>query len=260
MTVAVGGEGIERVEAFFTGPAFAPHRHDTYAVGMTSAGVQRFGYRGEQRDSLPGQMIVLHPDERHDGEPGTDGGFRDKIVYIDPALIQAADPGKQLPFVADPILRDPRAEGVLAPVFQGFDEPLCDLSATEMIATIVQGLRLAAGDAPNLAIDFAATSRVRDQLLDADPALPVQLEDLETDAGMDRWQLSRHFRSAFGTSPYRFFQLRRLEKARAAMQRGNSLADVVAATGFADQSHLTRQFKNAYGVSPGRWLALNKLN
>jgi hypothetical protein len=34
--------------------AFAPHRHDTYAIGITLAGVQTFRYRSEQRHCLPG--------------------------------------------------------------------------------------------------------------------------------------------------------------------------------------------------------------
>ena len=32
----------DRIEARFSGAAFSPHRHDTYAIGMTLAGVQTF--------------------------------------------------------------------------------------------------------------------------------------------------------------------------------------------------------------------------
>ncbi len=43
-TIRMGppAEGIERSEAFFFGRPFAPHRHDTYGIGMTVAGVQTF--------------------------------------------------------------------------------------------------------------------------------------------------------------------------------------------------------------------------
>jgi AraC-like DNA-binding protein len=50
--------------------------------------------------------------------------------------------------------------------------------------------------------------------------------------------------------------LRRLDRARALIRAGVSLAEVAAASGFADQSHLTRQFRRAYGLSPGRWSML----
>lgn len=71
--------GLERVEARFAGHAFAPHRHDTYAIGLTLSGVQTFRYRGERRHCLPGQCHILHPDETHDGGAGTDEGFGYRI-------------------------------------------------------------------------------------------------------------------------------------------------------------------------------------
>ncbi len=38
--------GIERLEVYLSTSAFEPHRHDTYAIGMTTAGIQTFHYRG----------------------------------------------------------------------------------------------------------------------------------------------------------------------------------------------------------------------
>jgi len=81
-------DGIERLQARFRGPAFSPHRHDTYAIGVTLAGVQTFRYRGEARSCLPGQCHILHPDEVHDGASGTADGFAYRILYIDPGLVQ----------------------------------------------------------------------------------------------------------------------------------------------------------------------------
>ena len=102
--IGQGARGIERVEAWFTGAAFDAHRHDTYAIGRTVSGVQTFRYRGAQRTSLPGQILILHPDELHDGGPGTDDGLGYRMIYIDPALIQDALGGRPLPFVANPIV------------------------------------------------------------------------------------------------------------------------------------------------------------
>ena len=75
---------------FFRGHAFAPHRHDTYAIGLTLAGVQAFTYRGEIRRCMPGEAFVLHPDEKHDGRPGDERGFGYRVAYIDPALLLTA--------------------------------------------------------------------------------------------------------------------------------------------------------------------------
>src|SRR5689334_1862821 len=75
-----GARGLERVEVRLATRAFAPHRHDTYAIGMTTAGVQAFRYRGARRICLAGELHVLHPDEVHDGGPATGDGFAYRIL------------------------------------------------------------------------------------------------------------------------------------------------------------------------------------
>src|ERR1700737_5083471 len=67
--------GIELFRACFAGQAYQKHRHDTYAIGVTDSGVQVFDYRGSVRSSTPGQVVVLYPDEAHDGRAGTQEGF-----------------------------------------------------------------------------------------------------------------------------------------------------------------------------------------
>src|SRR5262245_62345493 len=77
-------EGVELFRAWFAGEAYQQHRHDTYAIGVTDSGVQLFGYRGAARASTPGQVVVLYPDEVHDGRAGTGEGFGYRIVYVEP--------------------------------------------------------------------------------------------------------------------------------------------------------------------------------
>lgn len=97
--IAPSCPGFERIEAFFSRQGFDPHRHDTYAMGFALRGVQSFRYRGTSQQSLSGQVFVLHPDETHDGHAGTVSGFRYKILYIEPRLIQEAlgEPYRPLP-------------------------------------------------------------------------------------------------------------------------------------------------------------------
>src|SRR5437867_9911716 len=72
--------GVELLSAWFAGEAYQKHRHDTYAIGVTDSGVQVFDYRGSVHASTPGQVVVLYPDEVHDGRAGTDEGFGYRIV------------------------------------------------------------------------------------------------------------------------------------------------------------------------------------
>ncbi|MAX33902.1 MAG: hypothetical protein CME72_12650 [Halomonadaceae bacterium] len=74
--------------------------------------------------------------------------------------------------------------------------------------------------------------------------------------GQERWTLSRDFRALFGTSPYRYLTLRRLDLVRQRIAAGVSLSEAALTAGFADQSHMTRAFGRAFGITPSRWRSL----
>src|SRR5258707_5656416 len=105
MRLGRSAHGLERVEWRFVGQAFSPHRHDSYAIGLTLEGVQTFRNRGARRICLPGECHVLHPDELHDGGSGSAAPFTYRIAYVDPTLVQAQPGGSPLPFVTHPLSR-----------------------------------------------------------------------------------------------------------------------------------------------------------
>jgi AraC-like DNA-binding protein len=249
--------GLERLEAFFAGHGYDPHRHDTYAVGLTLAGVQSFGYRGATLHSAPGQAVILHPDEVHDGRAGTEAGFRYRLAYIAPRLIREAlgDGGRALPFARDAVTDDRRMRRAIAPALADLGAPLEDLQRDEIIADVAAALAALDGSAGRIAVDdgcFRAVTAAR-EFLDANLGQRIGSGELEAITGLDRFALARHFRACLGTSPYRYLVMRRLGRAGQLMLSGTSLAETAAASGFADQSHMARQFKRAYGMTPGRW-------
>src|SRR5690349_12140754 len=117
---------LERIEACFSGAAFAPHRHDTYAIGITLAGVQTFDYRGATRHSLPGHVLVLHPDELHDGRAGTADAFRYRTIYLSPVTLQGALAGRALPFVEGGISTDAMLKRAVLPLLEAYDRALSE--------------------------------------------------------------------------------------------------------------------------------------
>jgi AraC-like DNA-binding protein len=251
-----GAPGLERADVYLSACAFEPHRHDTYTIGLTTAGVQTFRYRGKKRVSLPGQLVILHPDEIHDGAPGTDEGFGYRALYLAPELVHDALDGSALPFVADPVQKPSEATRRLAFLLTELDDAISDLAHVEIAATIADVLRTLSGRADRpVAIDVRAVELARDYLA-AHAREHTPASTLEQITGADRFTLARHFRRAFGTSPDRYRTLRRLALARAAIENGLPLAQAAAHAGFADQSHMTRQFKRTYGLTPARWTAL----
>lgn len=258
MRSSAPAHGIECMEAWFRGPAYRPHRHDSYAFCVTTSGVQAFGYRGASETSVPGQVVVLHPDELHDGSAATADGFGYRIVYVDPALIFAAVQALRgtgaLPFARQPVLASPTLSAAIHIAFAGVNEPLARDSLVQQLA---EGLLAAAPGYSHVPVhlDLGALERVR-QFLSAEHARVVHSRELEALSGLSRYELARQFRRRYGTSPYRFLLMRRLDAARQRIAAGTPLVEVALDAGFADQAHLTRMFRAAFGLTPARYAAL----
>jgi AraC-like DNA-binding protein len=249
-----GSAGIERLEAVLKGQSFSPHRHDTYAIGLTLAGVQTFRYRGVRRYSLPGQCHILHPDETHDGAPATESGFRYRVLYLDPVLVQEALGGEPLPFVSEPVVAFSARRRLSLKRLWDLDDEIDELGRVDIVDLALEAL-MAACRRPirSVRLSMEGLNRAR-AMIAADPAKRHSLDTLEKIAKLDRWTLARQFRAAFGTSPSRYRTMRQVNIVRRLIHSGVPLVEASLRAGFADQSHMTRQFKKAFGLAPGHWV------
>ena len=253
--------GVELFRAWFAGAAYQKHRHDTYAIGVTDSGIQVFDYRGAVHASRPGQVVVLYPDEVHDGRAGADEGFGYRIVYVEPVLLTDAvralrGKPSPLPFVSEPVSTNALLSRAID---AAFGEPLEPLARDGLIVSLAQGLmageRSGARSLGSRPIDARALERAR-QFLDAEKTRVVHSRELEAVTGLSRYDLCRQFRIVFGTSPYRYLLMRRLQFARERMHEERPLVEVAMEAGFADQAHFTRLFRSAFGLTPARYRAL----
>jgi AraC-like DNA-binding protein len=254
-------QGVARLRAGLKSHAYSRHRHDTYTVAVTESGVQEFDYRGAVHRSLPGQVIVLHPDEVHDGRPATDAGFTYLGVHLDPARVFEAacheeGASTSLPFVANPILSDP---ALTAAIVNSFDGPLEPLQADDLTQLVTRALMRSAhalrGRSKRGALGDKVLERARD-FLDANCTRVVDAGELEAVCGETRFTIGAQFKRRFGTSPYRFLLMRRVEYVRAQLRGSCDLADLAQQAGFADQAHMTRTFKSTFGTTPSAFVRL----
>lgn len=245
---------VERIEAWFGGHGYDLHRHDTYSIGRTLAGVQSFHYKGALCHGVPGNTLVLYPDEVHDGMAGSEIGFRYRMAYIDPSLIQNVLGGEPLPFIAGGLSSDPRLYRASEAFVQALDHPLETLEEQDAIYDLAMALRAVGGKSRGRKrLDYRSAERARAFIMEH-LHHGITLEMLKQASGREQWSLSRDFRALYGTSPYRFVTLRRLDCFCRLILDGFTLVDAALAAGFHDQSHMTRHFTRTYGVPPLRWL------
>lgn len=256
--------GVEFLEAWFQGNAYQKHRHDTYAICLTTAGVQSFYYRGRAEISTPGQVVVLHPDEVHDGHAGTKEGFGYRQLYVEPGVIfeavQAICPHScSLPFVRTPVVLNQKLSTALISAFQDIPEPL---AIDSLIVQLAEGLMEADPGCQHVSLprylDVAALKQAC-QYLDAQKTRVVHSSELEAVTGLTRYDLARQFRLMCGTSPYRYLLRRRLDFAREQLAQNRPLIEVAMEVGFADQAHFSRMFKATFGITPAHYRALRRI-
>jgi AraC-like DNA-binding protein len=253
--------GVELFRAWFSGEAYQKHRHDTYAVGVTDSGVQVFDYRGSVHASLPGQVVVLYPDEIHNGRAGTNDGFEYRILYVEPALLAEAVRALRgrpypLPFLSEPVSTNAALSHAIEGAFRAQLESLAiDSLIVDLARGLMAGERHGVGRLVSRRVDIPAVERAR-QFLNAERTRVVHSTELETITGLTRYDLCRQFSTMFGTSPHRYLLMRRLEFARDQIHLGRPLVEVAYDAGFADQAHFTRVFKSRFGMTPTRYRTL----
>ncbi|HVE72480.1 MAG TPA: AraC family transcriptional regulator [Thermoanaerobaculia bacterium] len=108
-------------------------------------------------------------------------------------------------------------------------------------------------DTPAEPIDHRAVRMARD-LLETHCAQPLRLGDVAREVGVTAAYLARAFGRAERRTMGAYLRATRARRAAALLaSTDDALADIAAATGFADQSHLSRVFAAAYTMTPQRY-------
>ena len=94
------------------------------------------------------------------------------------------------------------------------------------------------------------------ELMQRDPAAPLDVAALARSAHLSPKHFARCFRDAVGLPPMAYLQAMRLSRARSALaSTSHSITQLAADHGFADGAHFTRAFKRQYGVTPSTFRA-----
>ncbi len=244
--------GIELYRAHIVRHAFELHCHDGFGLGAIESGVERFRYRGAEHLAPPGSLVTMNAAELHTGSAETAGGWRYRMIYIDPALVAhiSGEPGW---WFDEAVCMDGigtrKVTALLDALWQA-DEPL---AFDSLLATLLDRFRAHARvprPAPaQAAMRFAPVI----DYLHAHLADRPNLDQLAAVAGLSPFHFLRQFRAQHHATPQQMLMALRLARAKRLLDAGEPPARVAAATGLSDQAHLTRAFARRYGVTPARY-------
>jgi transcriptional regulator GlxA family with amidase domain len=90
--------------------------------------------------------------------------------------------------------------------------------------------------------------------MDREYARPLDVESLARGVHMSAGHLSRQFKLAYGESPYSYLMTRRIERAKALLDRGDlSVTDVCFSVGCTSLGTFSTRFTELVGMSPSAY-------
>lgn len=255
---ATGLGGVELLQARYVEQCFAPHVHEGYVITVLEDGAQSFRHRGSEHLAPVGSMVLINPDELHNGRKAVEQGWRYRGFYpefehLRTVLDELGLDRGGLPSFNCSVLYDPELARRFLTLHRLLEQPTETLQQQtlwrEALLLLLQRYAKVP-EAPAAGNEPQAVRRAK-ELLAARLCEPPSLEELAAAVNLSPFHFARIFRRATGLPPYTWLTQRRLEQARALLKEGCAPGEVAARLGFADQSHLNRQFKQSYGVAPG---------
>lgn len=244
--------GVELYQAHISRYAFEPHTHEAFGIGAIDFGAERFRYRGASHIAAAQSLVMMNPDELHTGQSLGEEGWRYRMIYIDPGVLETLT-GEQGWWFSDVVQADPlasrRLSQALAALWQTPDSLAVQGQMLEIVDMFRPYARIArqARQEPQHRFD-----RVRDYLR-ACYAQPITLTELAELVSLSPYHFLRQFKRHFHVTPHQMLMAFRLFAAKQLLAQGSSAADVAASVGLTDQAHLTRAFAHRYGVTPVRY-------
>lgn len=245
--------GIELYRAHIVRHAFEPHLHEGFGLGAIESGVERFRYRGGDHLAPPDSLVLMNAGEMHTGRAETEGGWRYRMVYVDPAVVEAVTGERGWHFreaVGHDAPRARRVGRLLQKLWVAANDPLAfDSTLFTLLAELRPHAKVAQPAAAEGALRFAGViEHMREHAGER-----LTLEDLAAVAGLSPFHFLRRFKAACHATPQQMLMALRLLRAKRLLAEGLPPAQAAAASGLADQAHLTRAFAHRYGVTPARY-------
>ncbi len=243
------------------------HHHDFFEICFLLGGEVSFRVEGRTHTLVPGDVLLINPQELHQALIDRDTIYERIVLWIDRNyLAELSVGGMDLSACFDDRLpshtnrlhpgKAQRAElqallEKLAGEFYGEDLGNSQYAKGLLIQFLVEVNRLALAEQRKT--DGAEETDLVDRVLifiASHYTEDISLEKLASIFYVSKYHLSHEFSRRVGTGIYRYIMFRRLMHARELLENGTPPGEVYQQCGFGDYANFYRSFKSFYGVSP----------
>lgn len=235
------------------------HVHEEYTISLIDNGVMNAFLKGFHHKLDKSSIITINPDEVHACSISNDLGYRHKSIYLNPKLIKE-------------ILKDNfKNDLLLFKDFQFHDETLAlklrylmnknslkvlnsldwECETIDLLNKIL--LKTTKVNSFNEIKNFNPIVLKAKEYINDNYNENFSLDDLAKELDISKYYLLRLFKKYTYLPIHTYLMIRRVEKAKEFLRRGETIINAAYHCGFNDQSHLNRRFKAVTGITPGTY-------
>jgi AraC-like DNA-binding protein len=254
--------GVELLSAKFTSIKSHEHIHEEYAIGIMEEGVQGYNAKRKEDYMEAGDIPLVNPFTPHKSESLDDTGFRYRMLYIKPEIVEEIAVGVSNGKVVRPkfprfTVRDAYLEKHMMDLHKILMNNLYDPIQKqhyfhELIAYLVKNHAEDNHFRTSTEKNHQRVARVMD-FIHAYYTRKIELKELADVSQLSPFHLNRMFAREVGLPPHRYLINLRLNKSRELLKSQRSITDVALQVGFYDQSHYIRNFKLYLGITPKQY-------
>jgi len=243
--------------------SFERHVHLDYHIGIVTSGCQQYSHQGKVYHLAPGFISTLNPDEAHNGDNITLGGYQSHVMALPVDYVNdiSREMNQSETFFNAPLVNNALLSNAFFHLHQLLTTEQVSSAKlqieTTMMAFITE-LFIHNGGIP--VQQYSSTKKLSTQQLNYtralfhdEPSQSFQLDELAQNLDLSKFQFLRQFKQSTGMTPHAYLKRVRLEYAKKALMKGGNLSDVAHQVGFFDQSHFNKAFKNAYLITPSHF-------
>jgi AraC-like DNA-binding protein len=244
--------------------AYPWHSHAEISLGLVVGGAIKLQTRSREGVASAGSFVLINAEEVHQGSPSAAEGWSCRTIHVHPSVIKgiAAELRSftSVPTLAfrSPTFEDPELARRFLGLHQFCETTGSSLEKQSVLMMLIARLLARHAETPvRMRADAGEPIAVRRarSYLDSNLSDKVTLGELAAAADLTPFRLLRAFQGSIGITPHAYQMQTRVRMAHGMIRQKAPLADVAAATGFADQAHLTRVFKRIMGATPGQFRA-----
>jgi len=252
-------EGVVLHKAHFNNFGFDKHVHEDYTIGLIQEGVMDAFLDGSKQRLNKTSIITVNPDEAHACQSQLHNGYKHYSIYLKPEFLKTLSSenfkGEELFFKNGRFDNVKLAIKLVNIINQNENSLSSKIDfECELIDALNELLLTNANTALQKSLTLHDTMIIRaKEYINDNLGLDLQLSDISDELDISKYHFLRLFKEKTFLSPHSYLMLKRIEKSKQLLQKGERLIDIAYKCGFNDQSHLNRRFKSINGLTPGNY-------